>query len=612
MQVATTPSVFMARCIFINTFYDAFLQAFYRAQPQLLQSSYADQATALMAEDFGDSDFYAGGLNKAGWQAADLVVNCAPLQRAWAQENDCGQSDPLQIAVAQIAMHQPDVVYVQDLNATPRAFLEALKPHVKLIAGQIACRIVSDIPLDLYDVIFTSFPHYVERFRAAGVTAYYQPLAFAPHVLDVVANPAYRERQHALSFVGGLGALHTKASQLLDRLARETPIQFWGYGVESLPADSPIRPRHRGEAWGHEMFSLLGESQITVNRHVDSAENYANNMRLYEATGCGALLITDYKENLKDLFEIGEEVVAYRSHEECCQLIRYYGNHPEQAARIAAAGQRRTLDDHNYDTRMAHTAEVLERKLRYARESDRFAAVDAATVSAGHRTVEPGDVEERHLIAWKSDAIPARQRALVQQELIRMYRGDWPSLYGAATKALDTCLPPGSSLLEVGCASGYYYEILEYLMNRRIAYTGVDYSESLIEMARDYYPQACFEVADGAAMPFDDDSFDVVISNSVLLHVMEYADQVREAVRVARDTVAFLRTPVCRRGPTKHLVKQAYGIDTVELIFNEDELLQLFDDQGLELNGVLQYAADETSDSYHVNYVLTKRRPAEA
>ena len=45
------------------------------------------------------------------------------------------------------------------------------------------------------------------------------------------------------------------------------------------------------------------------------AKSYANNMRLYEATGVGALLVTDWKENLGEMFEPGKEVVAYRSPE---------------------------------------------------------------------------------------------------------------------------------------------------------------------------------------------------------------------------------------------------------------------------------------------------------
>ncbi len=78
------------------------------------------------------------------------------------------------------------------------------------------------------------------------------------------------------------------------------------------------------------VHSASHKSFITINRHIDVAENYANNMRLFEATGCGALLITDYKDNLNELFEIGEEIVAYRSPEEAAALIKYYLSNPKK------------------------------------------------------------------------------------------------------------------------------------------------------------------------------------------------------------------------------------------------------------------------------------------
>jgi spore maturation protein CgeB len=93
------------------------------------------------------------------------------------------------------------------------------------------------------------------------------------------------------------------------------------------------------------------------------AENNANNMRLYEATGVGALLITDRKDNLGELFEVGKEVVAYSSPEEAAEMIRYYIAHPEEARAIARAGQARTLRDHTYQRRMDEMAPVLERYL---------------------------------------------------------------------------------------------------------------------------------------------------------------------------------------------------------------------------------------------------------
>ena len=79
-----------------------------------------------------------------------------------------------------------------------------------------------------------------------------------------------------------------------------------------------------------------------MNHHGD-VPPYANNLALFEATGVGTLLITDWKQNLHEMFEPGKEVIAYRTREECAELIRYYLEHENEREEIARAGQRRTF-----------------------------------------------------------------------------------------------------------------------------------------------------------------------------------------------------------------------------------------------------------------------------
>ena len=150
---------------------------------------------------------------------------------------------------------------------------------------------------------------------------------------------------------------------MLEYLAETVDMRVFGYGVDSLPSGSPIRHRHGGEVWGLDMYRTLGRSRITLNRHINMAENNANNMRLYEATGIGAMLITDRKDNLHELFEIGKEVVAYSSKEEAADLVRHYIDHPQEAEQIAKAGQARTLREHTYAQRMQELVPILKRHL---------------------------------------------------------------------------------------------------------------------------------------------------------------------------------------------------------------------------------------------------------
>jgi len=377
----------MFSCLFLSTYYSSFLSSFYERNPFLLQAPYKLQLNRLLKERFGESDAYSRGLACAGWTTWDVIMNCSILNQMWALENDFSGND-IEIIIEQIRRLKPQVVYIHDLNACSRNFLIAIRPYTQLLVGQIATVITTGIPFGEYDIIFSSFPHYVERFRKSGLTAYYQPLAFDSQVLKQIEPPNYSKRKIECSFVGGISQLHAESVKLLKTLAEELSIRIWGYGADTLPVDSPIRTRHHGEAWGKEMFSILASSKITINRHGEVARTFANNMRLFEATGCGALLVTDYKDNLNELFDIGNEIAAYRSPEECVALIKYYLANPKEAQSISEAGQARTLRDHTYEKRMEETSEILTRHLRYKRKEALWKSRKVSKISYGHERID--------------------------------------------------------------------------------------------------------------------------------------------------------------------------------------------------------------------------------
>ncbi len=372
------------KIIVVDTYYAAFLARFYAQEKLLAGQDYSVQLQSLLNACFGTSDFYSRHLNELGCEAQDLIVNCVPLQQSWAKANRVPLSKLalkvphrlfripvlgkfladlpglMDVAVAQIKAAKPDVLYCQDLSFFPAEVLRELKQHVRLIVGQIACPLPPESFLKGYDLILTSFPHFVPRLRALGVASEYFRIGFDDRVLTLLGNVG---KDIDFSFVGGISRHHGGAIPLLEYLTEQTDMRVFGYGVDSLPSTSPIRQRHGGEVWGMDMYRTLARSRITLNRHISVAENNANNMRLYEATGVGALLLTDRKDNLYELFEIGKEVVAYSSKEEAAELVRHYLNHPQEAERIAKAGQARTLREHTYAQRMQELVPILKRNL---------------------------------------------------------------------------------------------------------------------------------------------------------------------------------------------------------------------------------------------------------
>lgn len=375
------------RIVVVDTYYPAFVDEHYRRHPELRQAGYEEQFASLMARCFGTSDAYSHHLSELGHTAAEVAVNCFELQSAWTREHGrrslvrLAGSLPTpvgiaarrrflhEVANAQIQELDPDVVYVQDLWFFRRAELDAFRARGRLVVGQIASSPPRVELLRGFDLITTSFPHFVQRFRAAGIDSEYFKIGFYERVLDRLRasgiDPSPRaERPHQVSFIGGLNPrVHAGGTALLERLAPRVPLSIWGYGIDGLAAESPVRARYQGEAWGLDMYAVLSRSRVSLNRHIDVAEGYANNMRLFETTGVGALLLTEAAPNLDDLFAPGREVVTYESENDLVDKIDHYLRHEDDRVEIAAAGQRRTLSEHSYRRRMSELAAILQQRL---------------------------------------------------------------------------------------------------------------------------------------------------------------------------------------------------------------------------------------------------------
>ena len=100
------------------------------------------------------------------------------------------------------------------------------------------------------------------------------------------------------------------------------------------------------------MYQALRRSLITLNSHIDMVGREAGNARLFEATGVGTFLLTDFKDNLQTLFEPNREVVAWRSANECLSMIVRYLNDEDERTAVAMGGQARTLSTHTFRRRV--------------------------------------------------------------------------------------------------------------------------------------------------------------------------------------------------------------------------------------------------------------------
>jgi spore maturation protein CgeB len=395
------------RCLILNADYLEYLSWLYSHHPGLEKQPYDEQMRVRNESLFGTVDFYSSNLRNLGLEAYDIYINNEFMQKAWAREHglkvkknsklrqqytnifqrgiSIAGKTPLRrlrplvrplikslgiheswwlydILAAQIKYFKPDILLNEAMDNISSQFLREMKPHIRFLMGQhAATKLSEENDYRSYDLVLSSFPPTLDWFRHKGIPAEMNRLGFEPKVLSYLKPD---DRTFGVTFIGSFFAgIHSSRAVLLESLCdRIEEIRIWGTSIDRLSLTSPIRRSYMGQAWGREMYQILRKSKITLNHHGVIAP-YANNMRLYEATGVGTLLITDWKENLHEMFEPGKEVVVYKSPEECLELIQYYLGHNKERETIAQAGQERTLKEHTYYQRMQELVAIVRKYL---------------------------------------------------------------------------------------------------------------------------------------------------------------------------------------------------------------------------------------------------------
>ena len=114
--------------------------------------------------------------------------------------------------------------------------------------------------------------------------------------------------------------------------------------------------------FGTSMFKIFNKSKILVNMHIEDTK-YAGNMRLFEGTGSGCLVLTDKKKDLKKLFKLNHELVAYKDKNALIAKIKFFLKKNIMLSKIAKNGRNKTLKFHNYENRLNILDKIIKKNL---------------------------------------------------------------------------------------------------------------------------------------------------------------------------------------------------------------------------------------------------------
>ena len=187
---------------------------------------------------------------------------------------------------------------------------------------------------------------------------------------------------------------------------------------------------------------------------------------------------------------------------------------------------------------------------------------------------------------WQDASIPKKQLELTKKELPDFM--NVPPMRVVINLLKKTKLSE-TKLLEIGCSTGYYSEVFKRA-GFNFQYEGCDYSDSFIKLAKKQFPKIKFAIEDATKLNYQNNEFDIVISGCCILHIIDYQKAINEATRVAKKFVIFHRTPILHISKTIFTKKMGYGLNMLEILFNEEELINLFYKNRLVVQNIITYA----------------------
>lgn len=225
---------------------------------------------------------------------------------------------------------------------------------------------------------------------------------------------------------------------------------------------------------------------------------------------------------------------------------------------------------------------VASKVLAFA--SQRFPRASSRVLASSGYTLDLEAFGPDAFSVWGAEAAGRQDRAW--RPIVAAARQGSPREDVAALfSAVDAMPRDASTILEVGCGGGYNSELIQF-RSPRLQYTGVDIAASMIELARQYYPDGNFAEASAYSLPFETQSYDIVLDGVALIHMTEWRTALREYARVARGTVVLHGLTLAEAVPTTVFAKFAYGQPSREFVFNRIELLTELTQLGFGLDGV--------------------------
>ena len=337
------------------------------------------------------SDVLSRNMEKLGNKSYEIIENFDYLQKKWAEENISKEIDNLDFSLIlenQIEKIKPEIIFFQNLPTVNLKKLRQNFSFIKKIVVHCGFDIDSELLEDI-DILFVT-PHLYERFKNKFKNLYKINHYFDESVLEILEK---KSKKNFLTFYGKTGSLrnlHYKYRfELLKKVCENIDIEIYSdelgrqgyykkltkknYKQRVVEFLNFFKKKNLKDQFLHEyfpkkcfyplygidMYNKTFNSCLVLNSHTDLSKNYSANMRLFETTGIGTGILTEYSKNIHELFD-KDEIITYIDYEDCMNKIEYYKMNLDELNEIALKGQKKTLKNHSSFIRVSEIDNIIK------------------------------------------------------------------------------------------------------------------------------------------------------------------------------------------------------------------------------------------------------------
>ncbi|MCS1351120.1 glycosyltransferase [Mechercharimyces sp. CAU 1602] len=223
-----------------------------------------------------------------------------------------------------------------------------------------------------FDAVFTIDSAAIPVYKERGCKhVYHLPLA-APHSFFTPRSVAAKYHSQVLLLGMSFDNRKDEIRRLMP-LLRKYKTLLVGPGWDKVVRRRKGSPKVVNE-WVSplEAMRYYNGADIVLNIHRSSDDSflklntlkvaaYTPNNRIFEVASCSSFQLTSYRPDLPKLYELPDEMVAYKEWEQLHDLIPYYIEHENERLQIKQKAYQRTLADHLYAHRLRNLLQRMKK-----------------------------------------------------------------------------------------------------------------------------------------------------------------------------------------------------------------------------------------------------------